>query len=104
MRNRDTNKTEDEYVCAICCRPEVAGDVISGENLQTTECYRVKNFEAASICSFQESQNKPCAVGQLEPHFEVKEQKLSNRSQKRRKWLNLVIVEVVSEIFKNINS
>ena len=31
----------------ICCRPEVAGDVISGENVKTIEGYPLLNFEVA---------------------------------------------------------
>ena len=49
----------NEHVYAICCRTEVAGDVISGGNLTTTEGYAVLNFEAVSISSFRENQNKP---------------------------------------------
>ena len=38
-RNRDPNLIQNEHVYAVCCRPDVAGDVISGENIQTIECY-----------------------------------------------------------------
>ena len=38
--------TQHERVYAICCRPEVAGDVISGENVKTIERYALLNFEA----------------------------------------------------------
>ena len=34
-------------VYAICCSPEVAGDVISDRNVNTIECYAVVNFEAS---------------------------------------------------------
>ena len=37
----------------ICCRPEVAGDVISGKNVKTVEGYAVLNFEIASFGSFR---------------------------------------------------
>ena len=40
------------HVYAICCRPEVASDVISGENAKTIEGYAVLNFEIASLSSF----------------------------------------------------
>ena len=40
--------TQNEHVYAICCRPEVAGDVISGENVKTGKGYTMLNFEAAS--------------------------------------------------------
>ena len=36
-RNRDPNMTQNEYVYAICCRPEAAGDVISSGTLKTIE-------------------------------------------------------------------
>ena len=50
-----------EHVYAICCRPEVAGDVISGENVKTVDGYAVLNFEAASVSSLGENQNQPFA-------------------------------------------
>ena len=36
--------TQNEHVYAICCQPEVAGDVISGQNVETTEGYVVLNL------------------------------------------------------------
>ena len=33
------NMTQNEHVSEICCRPEIAGDVISGENVKTIESY-----------------------------------------------------------------
>ena len=41
--------TKKEHVYAICCRPEVAGAVISGENVKTIEGYAVLNFDVASL-------------------------------------------------------
>ena len=46
--------TQNEHVYAICCRPEVAGDVIFGDNLQTIDGYAVLNFEVASFSSFRD--------------------------------------------------
>ena len=46
--------TQNEQGYAICCRPEVAGDVISGENVKTIEGYAALNFEAASFSSFRD--------------------------------------------------
>ena len=40
--------TQNEHIYAICCRLEVVGDVISGENLKTIEGYVVLNFRVAS--------------------------------------------------------
>ena len=61
MRNHDPNLTQNEHVYAICCQPEVAADVVSGENLKTAEYYAVLNFEAASIICFRENPNQPVA-------------------------------------------
>ena len=47
-RNRDPNTTQNEHVYVICYRPEVADDVISGENVKTIQGYDVLNFEDAS--------------------------------------------------------
>ena len=51
--------TQNEHVYAICCLTETAGDVISCENVNTTEGYALLNFEAASISSIRENQNQP---------------------------------------------
>ena len=53
--------TQNEYVYAICYRPEVAGDVIYGGNVKSIESYNVLNFEVASFSSFQENQIQPFA-------------------------------------------
>ena len=53
--------TKNEHVYVICCRREVAGDIISGENVNTKDCYVTLNFEAATISSFRENQNQPFA-------------------------------------------
>ena len=58
--NRDPNMTKNEHVYAICCQPEVAGDVISGGNVKTIKGYALLNFEAASFySSFRANQNQP---------------------------------------------
>ena len=44
--------TQNEHVYAICCRPEVHGDVISCKNVKTIERYVVVNFEVANSSSF----------------------------------------------------
>ena len=46
--------TQNEYVYAIFCRPEVDGDVISGENVKTIEGYVVLNFEVANFYTFRD--------------------------------------------------
>ena len=44
--------TQNKHVCTICCRPEVAGDVISSGNVKTIEGYAAFKFEAACISNF----------------------------------------------------
>ena len=54
-RHGDQNLTQNEHVYAICCRPEAAGDVISGENIQTIKRYDAAlNAEVASFRSFRD--------------------------------------------------
>ena len=60
-REITTRTWPNEHVYVIRCRPEVAGDVISGENAKTIEGYAVLNFETANISSFWENQNSPFA-------------------------------------------
>ena len=57
-KNSDPNMTHNENAYAICCRPEVAGGDISGENIKTLKGYALFNFEAAIASSFRENQNK----------------------------------------------
>ena len=47
--------TQNEHVYMICCRPEVAGDVVACENVKAIGGYAVLNFEAASFTSFREN-------------------------------------------------
>ena len=42
----------------ICCRPEVAGDVISGGNVKTIKGDAGLNFEADSLSRFRDIPNK----------------------------------------------
>ena len=51
--NRDPNVTQIEHVYAICCRPEVAGDVFFGDNVKAFEGYAVLNFEVSEFGSFR---------------------------------------------------
>ena len=60
-RTLDANLTQNEHVCAICCRREVAADVISGGNVKTFEGYAVLKFRVSSCSSFRENQNQPFA-------------------------------------------
>ena len=43
-RNRDSNTIPIEHVYAICCRPEAADDVISGEDVDTVPELRLCTF------------------------------------------------------------
>ena len=47
-RHRDPNLTHNEHAYAICCQPEVAGDVISGKDVKTIEGCAMLNFEGSS--------------------------------------------------------
>ena len=49
--------TQNEYVYAICCRPAVAVDVISGEDVKSTS-RGLLNFEVASFGSFRDIRKK----------------------------------------------
>ena len=42
------------HVCAICCRPEVVYDIISGRNVKTIVVYVAVKFEVASSSSFRD--------------------------------------------------
>ena len=55
------NMTKNEHVYAMCCRPEVAGDVISGGNVNTNDGYAMLPFEAVTNSSFRYNQNQQFA-------------------------------------------
>ena len=46
--------TPNKHVYAICCRLEVAGNIVSGKNVKTVENYAVLHFEVASFSSFED--------------------------------------------------
>ena len=46
--------TQNEHVYAFCCRPEVACEVISGQNVKTIDGYAALNFEVAGFSSFRD--------------------------------------------------
>ena len=76
--------TQNEYVYAICCRLEVAGDVIYGEYVKTIEDYAVLNFEVASFNSFQDIFKKIIS---------------------RRRWTSMIALsERIRVLLKNPNS
>ena len=43
-RNGGPNMTQKLHVYAICCRPEVAGELVSGGNAKTIDGYGVLTF------------------------------------------------------------
>ena len=75
--------TRNEHVYAICCRPEVGDDVISGVDVETFRDYeRVTCGWLASVV-FEKKEishlyNVQTTVGSLEPSFQSQEAKLSN--------------------------
>ena len=46
--------TPNQHFYAICCRLDVAGDVISSETVKTIEGYVELDFEVASFISFRD--------------------------------------------------
>ena len=54
IKKSDQEMTKNDHVYANCCRPEVAGNVISGRNVKTIENYVLVNFEVASSSSFRD--------------------------------------------------
>ena len=71
--------TQNEHVYAICCRLEVAGDVISSEQAKTIERYAVLNFEVASFNSFRDiEQESPPIVGVVRNATSLIAQRLSS--------------------------
>ena len=57
-RNRHPNTTQNEQVYAISCLPEIAGDIISSENVKPVDGYAVLNFEVASFNRFRDIKTK----------------------------------------------
>ena len=49
---------QNEHVYAICCRPEAAGGIMSGESVKIIEGYAVLNFEVSSSSSFRDIEKK----------------------------------------------
>ena len=52
-----TRTTQNEQIYAIYCRPEIAGDVIAGENLNTMERYVALKFDCVSFSCFRDIKN-----------------------------------------------
>ena len=51
------SQPQTEYIYAICCRPEVDGDVISGRNVNTVKATLRHIFEDARSSSFGDIKN-----------------------------------------------
>ena len=54
LRNCYPNMTQNERVYTICCRPEVAGDVLSGANVKSIEGYALLTYEFANSSNFRD--------------------------------------------------
>ena len=63
--------TQNEHVYAFCCRLEVAGDVISGENVRTNEGYAVLNFEVASFSSVRDIQKNHFVTAAVQAEADI---------------------------------
>ena len=50
--------TQNEHIYAICCRPEVVGDIISCENVKIIKGYAVLNSEVAGFTNFRDIKKK----------------------------------------------
>ena len=48
--------TPNKHIYALCCRPEVAGVLISGENVQTIECFAVLHVEMLKLLALAVSE------------------------------------------------
>ena len=58
-RNLDLNTTPNWYIYTIFGGPEVVGEFISSSNVNTTEGYKLVNFDVTIVSCFQENQNQP---------------------------------------------
>ena len=69
--------TQDQHVYAICCRLEVADDVVSSQNEKTIEGYLVVDYEVAISNSFRDIQRKSCRDGGYRRQQSLSENALS---------------------------
>ena len=90
-RNRHPNVTKNEQVYAICCRPEVAGDVISRENMKTLESYAALNFEVASFSSFRDIPPKIISFRLADIDDSIKRKRI-RVSLNEKRWETMSIV------------
>ena len=61
--------TQNEHVCVICCRQEVAGAIISSEHVNTIKGFAVSNFEVASFSTFRNIRKKTFRDGDWGGHW-----------------------------------
>ena len=57
-RNRDPSMTNNGHIYAICCRPDVADDVVCVGWMWTIEGYEAANSEIGSSSRFRDITNK----------------------------------------------
>ena len=81
--------TQNERVYAFFCRPEVAGDVVSSENVKTIVGYVALNFRAANLAvswkiKISDLRNALTTAGTMEPHFLGQGAKMSYRLYKKQ--------------------
>ena len=75
-------------ISAICSRPEVDDDVISGNDVETFRMYQDANLSVASFSSFPENRNQPLTLHPFGPHFWCQEAKMS-KERLTQKQVNL---------------
>ena len=63
---------QNVHVYAICCRHELVGDVMSGENVTTIEGYVVLNFEVVSFVRLRYSKNHFVAAAEADIDDSIK--------------------------------
>ena len=61
---------QNEHVFAICCRPEVAGNVISGLSVKTIDGYSLVNLEIASFNGLGDILKKHCVTEEAEAEID----------------------------------
>ena len=84
--------TQNEHICAICCRPKIAGDVSSSKRVKTVEGYALLNFAVARFSSFRDIK---------ENHFLTAEAAADIDDNVKRKCISVSLNEVTVQRSRN---
>ena len=102
-RNSDPNLTRNEYVYAICCWPEEAGDVITGGNVKTIEGYAELNFEFASFSSFWYIQRNHFVTTAAAAEADIDDSIKRKRTRvSLTKWILIIVIQLQSLPLKSL--